>query len=351
MRSIYEKIADYLFIFLSAFLLLAYVSVHINPEVFPYLSFLGIIYPILLFSQITFGLYYLLLKRKQAWVSAAILLLGANHIGDFVSLRQNEAKDSEEIVRLMTYNVRMFNHYLWIDDKETGNKIVELVKERKPDVLCMQEFYSTKDNDFLKKISQSYPYIASVISNKTGDKFTGNAIFSRYPIVNKGLINIKTSNRKCLFIDIKTGSDTLRVYNLHLASMHLNYADYDFIDGKAEQNSKAYFSLWLKLAEAYRRRAVELNFIIPHINSSPYKTIVSGDFNDPPMSYTYLRFSDIMTDAFISSGAGVGQTFTRFAPTFRIDYIWHDFNLNSQNFEVIGQELSDHYPVYCEILK
>jgi endonuclease/exonuclease/phosphatase family metal-dependent hydrolase len=82
---------------------------------------------------------------------------------------------------------------------------------------------------------------------------------------------------------------------------------------------------------------------------SPYPVIVCGDFNDTPNSYVYHKLADGMTDAFMESGAGFGNTYLGKVPSFRIDYIFHDATFHSRNFRRESVRFSDHFPVSCYI--
>ncbi len=333
-------------------LILTYLSVYIDPEVFPYLAFLGLAYPVLVAVVFFFSVRFILHKKRKGYIFLLILIIGTSHFLDFFSFGMfNEPKKMKNAVKIMSYNVRMFNRYDWIKDTSTDNKIIELIKTENPDILCLQEFYSKdgtksyQDSVIAAQNTKSY-----LISYKYNKNYTGNAIFSRFPIINEGIINIGTTNKKCIFADIAADNDTMRVYSLHLASIRLNYNDYDYIDGKeTAKDGSTFFSIGKKIAAAYSARADELAAIIPHARKSPYPVIICGDFNDQPISYTYRQFEKQYSDAFIESGFGVGRTFTRFLPTFRIDYIFHDSTLVSSDFKRIDIELSDHYPVVCKI--
>lgn len=90
-----------------------------------------------------------------------------------------------------------------------------------------------------------------------------------------------------------------------------------------------------------------------HVNSSPYKVILAGDFNDTPVSYFYRQVTDKLYDSFTESGNGFGSTYNGIFPLLRIDYIFHGEGLHSYNHTVHSEQLSDHYAVECmmEIVK
>lgn len=51
---------------------------------------------------------------------------------------------------------------------------------------------------------------------------TGQAIFSKYKIINQGTIAFPESDNLVIFADVKKGKDTLRVYNIHLQSVKIS---------------------------------------------------------------------------------------------------------------------------------
>ena len=85
------------------------------------------------------------------------------------------------------------------------------------------------------------------------------------------------------------------------------------------------------------------------ISETPYKMIVSGDFNDPPMSYTYHQISELLQDAFMESGKGLGGTFVGPFPSYRIDYIFHSPEIVPNNFKRGKNYHSDHRMLECEL--
>ena len=106
-----------------------------------------------------------------------------------------------------------------------------------------------------------------------------------------------------------------------------------------------------KLKIAYPKRAEQALTVMKHVQNSPYPTIVCGDFNDTPLSYTYQQFNSTLTDAFRNCGSGIGSTYVGRIPAGRIDYIFHSEDLNSTQFKIQEKSLSDHLAVSCKIYK
>ena len=80
----------------------------------------------------------------------------------------------------MTYNVRKFNIFDWLDIKNIESEIKELIINEDPDILTLQEFRN------LEKFKLDYPYFYNHITNKNVQ--SGLAIYSKYPVINKGFI-------------------------------------------------------------------------------------------------------------------------------------------------------------------
>jgi hypothetical protein len=47
----------------------------------------------------------------------------------------------------MSYNVRLFNLFKWLDKEDVPGVILEFINDKNPDILCIQEFSSSTDID------------------------------------------------------------------------------------------------------------------------------------------------------------------------------------------------------------
>ncbi len=286
----------------------------------------------------------------------------------------NSSKANQE-VKVLSYNVRLFDLYNWTHNKDTRKNIFSLIETETPGILCLQEFFHGDSGNFntldtLIHITGSKDHhVEYTLSRRKKDHY-GIATFSKYPIGNKGKITFKTrSNNICIYSDLKINTDTVRVYNVHFQSIHFGYADYKFIDalsrktwdpssGGKEQNDTldaedieiASKNILRRLKRAFIRREEQTSKVLEHIATCQYPVIVCGDFNDTPFSYTYHSFSEKLQDAFMESGSGIGSTYLGAFPSYRIDYIFYSKNsLSSSGFEVLPEKLSDHYPTRCYI--
>ena len=305
-------------------LLVSYIVPKVNPEFFWYISLLGIIFPLLLILNTLFAVYWIISWKKYFWANVVIITLGLSHIDKIVAnqknqidfeelseLQNNKKHQFDQLINIMTYNVRLFNQNENLNDDKIENKILDMVKEEKPDILCFQEFNLTEKT---KEIFNLFNY-----KRNNDNKLQ---ILTNYKVLKSGYIQSKNI---CIYNDIVL-NDTIRIYNIHLQSN------------------------WVKTMKySYQKRVNEAIKIKKHINKSPYPVIICGDFNDTPISYTYSQLKNGLLDSFEESGIGIGNSYVSI-PTLRIDYILHSKEYKSYNYKKNKYKLSDHYPISCDIL-
>jgi len=172
-----------------------------------------------------------------------------------------------------------------------------------------------------------YPIKSSIIMN------SGLVICSKFPILSRGREIFKDacgedrfSEKGLIYITVKIRNKTHTVINTHL-------------------NADAIFSS-VKYSQEIRMK--QMKQVLHRMTQYRNDVILCGDFNDTPMSYSYNMIKGELSDAFSISGKGTGNSFVKI-PTLRIDYIMHNKNLNSINFQTHNLILSDHYAISCEI--
>lgn len=342
-------------------LLAAYLAPYVSPANFWYFAFFGLAYPVIVIINLLFVFYWLIQLRPRFLVSLIAILTGWTFITGYIQVNLDSTipDRSKTRFKLMSYNVRLFDLYNWSHNKETRSRIFDMLKEEAPQVLCLQEFYHSDAGDFrnldtLMKLQRTkYAHVEYTLTLRGTDHW-GIATFSSFPIVNKGKITFNTrSNNICIYSDIKINDDTIRVYNIHLQSIHFGYSDYKFIDQVMKNDTAANEiegskNILRRLKRAFVKRSAQADKIAAHIHSSPYPVIVCGDFNDTPTSYVYRTVKRDLSDAFRESGNGFGRTYGGKFPSFRIDYIVNDPRFRTYDFRTMGDEdLSDHYPISC----
>jgi len=324
-------------------LLFSYLSPYISPTFFWPISFFGLLFPVFYIANILFLIYWIIGFKKQIWANIIILLIGIQYIGLFFGTQPKTIENTDS-VKVLSYNVRLFNRYGWIAKPDIKSEIVAFLKIEKADILCIQEFYTPDEIPTF-----NYPYKHIGLQSKKNQWHM--AIYSNFPQINKSTVSIKGErmNNTCIYSDLSIGTDTIRVYNVHLASNWFKNSDYSFLQNpKKETLKKGIKGIVERMKSSYKNRAEEAQAIKEHMQSSPYPIILCGDFNDTPLSYAYNTISENLKDAFEESGKGIGQSFVKI-PALRIDYILHNERFNSYNYKRHKQKLSDHYAVSCEV--
>ena len=344
-------------------LLISYFAPYVSPENFWYIAFFGLAYPLFVLVNLLFVIYWGIQFKKPMLYSLLIIFGGWVHLQEYLQINLTEKPDKPlNTIKVMSYNVRLFDLYKWSNKIDTRNNMLELIKNENPDIICLQEFSSSDNSlqynnlDTLIKIQKSknthIEYTGKV--NKT-NKY-GVAIFTVYPIISKGkIIFDKHSNNICIYSDLLIDKDTVRVYNVHLQSIHLGYEDYKFVDDlmknhETEELEKSK-NILKRIKRAFIKRSTQTELVSEHIAKSPHPVIICGDFNDPPVSYSYHTISENLKDAFIESGEGLGRSYIGKFPSLRIDYILHSKQFMAYDFRTINQELSDHFPICCLLHK
>ncbi len=324
-------------------LLLSYLSPYISPTFFWPISFFGLVFPILYLVNLAFLIYWIIGFKKPMWANLIILLIGIGNISNYFGTSPN-SNSSEENTKVLSYNVRLFNRYGWIPKENVKEDIFAFFTEEDADILCIQEFYTPNEIPDL-----NYPYRHIGLQDKKSQWHM--AIYSKYPQIKKKTVSIKGErmNNTCIYSDMIINEDTIRVYNIHLASNWFKNSDYSFIQNPQKEKIKEGLKgIASRLKNSFIKRAEEVAVIKEHIKTSPYPIILCGDFNDTPLSFAYKSIKGDLDDAFTVCGKGIGDSFVKI-PALRIDYIFHDEELKSSNYKKHKKVLSDHYAVSCDI--
>jgi endonuclease/exonuclease/phosphatase family metal-dependent hydrolase len=356
------KVLAYATIVFNFLLILSYLAFLSDPAKNTWIALAGLLYPAILFLNLILFLIWFFKKNIYFLPTLIIIILGMYHHSRFIQLNPKISSNIsyQDKLKVMSFNVRLFDLYNWNKNAEIKSKIIALIKNQKPDIVCLQEYFFDNTRKFLtrenilEELSFKY-YHESFSSESNMNSMFGLATFSKYPIINKEKIefNDEKSNH-CMWSDIVFKKDTLRIFNAHLGSIRFNYSDYKIIGGKGRpirsNQKKPKQNIVNKLKIGFRNRSIQLKKLIPVIKDSPFKKIICCDLNDTPISYAYNEFNRLYVDAFTKSGFGIGGTYIGKIPFLRIDYIWHDKTLESFNFQTHQEPLSDHKAISAEFI-
>lgn len=340
-------------------LLICYLTKWISPSVNIIPSFFALGYPVILAVNILFALFWLILLRKVFIYSTIAIALGWSFIGALFSFNFGNDSDTTKVncIDVTSYNVHLFSLPTWLKTEPQFNEITTFLNEQNADIISLQEFSTDKTGEFterkLLKALKKYKYHHIHYTTKNSRNY-GLAMFSKHRIIGTGIIHFPNSSNGCIYTDIKIATDTVRVYNIHLQSVRFDKKENSFLDNISESDDNQKIEgiklVATRLQKAFIKRATQAQEIKEHINSSKYKTIVCGDFNATPSSYTYNHLKQNMIDSFIEAGKGTGATFEKGFPWLRIDYILTDksFQIESHN-NLSNINSSDHFPISARI--
>jgi endonuclease/exonuclease/phosphatase family metal-dependent hydrolase len=347
--------------FVFILLLISFFSPLISPGSFWFPAFVGLGFPYIYFCFLVFFVFILLRKyKKHILIFLPFLLYGGYIACGYYHPGFFNAKTPGGTVKVLSYNVRLFDLYNWKSNHINRNQIYKFLQKENADILCFQEYYYQKDGGFpttdtLVKFLSAKNVHAFYPSVNKGKYFFGIATFSKFPIVNKGEITFKGTSNLCIYTDILLFGDTVRIYNNHLESVRLGSEDYQLIDKldfKVDSTEvKDTKNIMRRLKRSYGKRSEQVDVISAHIAACPYPVIVCGDFNDTPVSYAYHTMSSGLKDAYCEAGKGIGSTYNGNIPLLRIDFIFHSPKYKAYDFRIPKIDLSDHFPVVCMIGK
>ena len=322
----------FLNIVLAVVTFVAYILPFLAPKAFPFLSVLTLGLPFLLFLNFFFFVYWMLQLKRYMLLSGIVLLFGITFVNRFYKFSETNLQEENSDFTLMSYNVRLFNLYEWLPNTDVPDQISKLIKDRKPNILCLQEFSPNKAVD-----ASDYKYSYEKLYG--GKNKYGQAIYSNYKIINKGEIEFPNSSNNVIFADIVKEKDTLRVYSMHLQSIRISTDIEEKID-----EAKSKFIL-KRLSEAFTAQQLQAELIKKHYENCTFPKIICGDLNNSAFSYVYRTIKGDMKDTFEEGGSGFGKSYNYKYYPARIDFIFVENNIKVKEFESLNTFFqSDHFP-------
>ncbi|HLP19619.1 MAG TPA: endonuclease/exonuclease/phosphatase family protein [Chitinophagales bacterium] len=349
-------------------LLCSCLATYISPTQYWQLAFLGFAFPVVLVVNFFFLLLWIAKRDSFGLISLVAIALTWNFIHATFAVNFT-ADNTEQGVKVLTWNVKNFDLYNWNKNTETREQMMALIKKENADVLCLQEFYTNNqlfhNLEYLRdtlgyKYVHFFPSVDLKRTPKSKVQKTlwksgelhqqwGVATFSKFPMVDTGVIDFENSlTNNCIFTDLNINGKVTRLYNVHFQSIHLGYDDYATLDSIEVNQSTRWApvkNIMRKMKRAYTKRAQQANAVAESVDGFNGHKILCGDFNDVPVSYTYSTARHKLQDAFIEKSKGFGATFANKFSIFRIDYTFFDSEIKVNSYRTISEPLSDHYPV------
>jgi endonuclease/exonuclease/phosphatase family metal-dependent hydrolase len=365
LRLLTKRIFIFLNILAAVVFLLACLAPYLNPKDWWHFQLLGLGFAVVFIIMVLFLIFWIFFKPRYIFISLIPLLIGWKSISvlfAFNSIEKFNYNKPDNVLRVVSWNVARFVEWKRNNNKgsQTRLKMMDLIKEQNADVVCLQEFFHSTDSvyhDNLNYVMKNlgYPYFYYSWDDDGWLQWVGQAIFSRHPIIDSGMIRYPRPGmpEALIHADVVFNKDTVRFYTTHLQSVKFGKEEYRSLEkiknreDSILQNSRNVFS---KLKRGFQLRAQQADIAKEITTNSPYPFIFTGDLNDVPNSYTYFTIRGLnLQDAFLKKGFGIGRTYSALSPTLRIDYILPTRDFSVLQFNSLIKPYSDHYMLVADI--
>ena len=382
-KNAFRKTIKALFVATNVFFALLFIlacnSKWFDPVRHWFIGLVTLVSSYLLIILFIFFIFWLIIRSKWAFIFIILLICEWQPINNIIPFRlpyNFEIKKQDSSLRIMSWNVEQFEILHSTANPGLRQQMFDLINTYQPDIACFQEMVCADSaikldnvyernyyhkfglyflNDFINGLHFPYNFYAyNYKENYLWREHFGIIIFSKYPIINKHIVEYYPYDYNSIFeyADILKGDDTVRVFNIHLQSLHFSPSNLQYIDSPSlhsEQDIKKTESVLSKFKTGFLKRQAEADRISAEIDKSPYPVVLCGDFNDVPNSYAYETIGKGLQNAFVQKGYGLGRTFSGISSTLRIDNIFLDNHFSVQQFTRIHKRLIDHFPIITDV--
>lgn len=346
--TILGGLSKILMLIAASLLLISYVSMFFNPAGAWFLTVLGLLCPPLILLNIVFLIWSLVKRNPSFWFPLTALLPSVFIFGLYFQLPDKEEEEGN--MKIISYNVgrfSMFSENTGIKSvSECADSVMSFLLAQDADIICIQEFAmqdSKAVKPYFEKRFKGYDVEYYVYPHNKG--CYGNVTLSRFPLKNKGKLDFEKSSNLAIYCDYDINGVDLRVYNCHFQSYSISFSRLSNSLG----SSQALKDTEEKVKKSIARRPDQVEMVIKDIEACPLESIVVGDFNDNPTSYTYYRLCKGREDTFVEAGRYLAPTCSYLQPFLRIDYILYPERYKAVKHFVHRLRYSDHFPVLAEL--
>ena len=329
---------------IAGLLLLSYLSVFVNPAKAWFFTFFGLLFIPLVILDVIFLVWAIFRRSRMTGLLLVMLLPAVFLVGKYYQYKGPEP-DREPTLKVVSYNVGLFAH----GDKGErrlvlADSVAAYLRKTGADVICLQEFYLPNALNMDAWFRDHFPGYTADYYVLTGEKgHAGNVTLTRRPVLYKGKIDFERSTNMALHTDVQLDSTVLRFYNCHFESYNISLSG--LVRSLKKVDDEAVEDTGRKMRRSIVQRPRQVDAVMRDVDACPVRSVVLGDFNDNPLSYTVHRLSRGRRDSFVQAGKGFGATFRHLWPLLRIDYILYPRDLHAVSYEVPKVKYSDHYPV------
>lgn len=330
-------------------------SDRLNPEDYPMLSNIGLLFPVFLLINFFFLLFWLVFKKRYALIPFLGFLACYIPVRKYMPLNV-DTEVPNGAIKVLSYNTLGFGEGQM--DEDGVNPVVRYIRQQDADIVCLQEAgMSEPVREQVDSILRPKYISYEITVHPNG----GNSmvLLCKFPLLSKEVIDYPSEANFSVAYRLKIGKDTVLLVSNHLESTGLTLEERskfkNLIKGKletqtAEKTSKL---LIVKLAESTKKRAPEAKAVADYIKHQKEKSVIlCGDFNDGPISYAHRTIAEGLTDCYITSGNGPGISYHKGGFFVRIDNMMCSDDWKPYNCKIDDKiAASDHYPIVCYLKK
>lgn len=259
-------------------------------------------------------------RLTAAVVAVAVVAVLARPVGN-----DPAGSVDPDVIRVATYNIRFgFD----LDGRFAASQQARLLRAHRPDVVLLNEvdrgWLTSGGHDALEIIAEELG-LPHVRFTPAADEVWGNALLSRYPIVESASEVLPSGNDPMGRSQLAAVLDIDGVWQLGVVGTHLSHRD-DQGDTRLPQ-----------------ARAVAATVAVLRERQVP--TVVLGDLNAPPGSSELATFDPLVTDM-LPAGT---DTYPSDLPTDHIDHVLASSELRRAAVFLPQVTYSDHLPVIVDL--
>lgn len=336
----------------AGFLISGY-SYLIPPAEHPTFALASYAFPFFAIGVLLFMAFWIFVQWKYAFVSIATLIVGHVPMQKYAPVTSPD-EDTTGTLKIMSYNVHGFVAPDAVADTVTINLLKDYLKNSDADIICLQEAYLFPGKK--EKIEHLYKYMESVEDPALG---IGLLCLSKYPIEKAERIAYESKGNLSACFHVRYKGELLRIMSNHLESIKLSQDEKEEFKSYVKQALKDKSEGMegsMRIADHIRKATVirqsQAETIAELVGNDAKNTIVLGDFNDTPLSYTHYLMDKKLKDCYAERGWLTGFSYVNHGMFVRID---HTFC--SDDFEPVkcyvdkSVEYSDHYPIITYLKK
>ena len=210
-------------LFMSALLLLSYVSVVIDPAKAWFFTLFGLLYPVVFPIVLVLFVWSLFRRSRMRVLLAVALLPSIFFAGRFYQI-DRPSDLPEPTLKVVSYNVGLFAHSASDTPRMVlADSVSRYLRALDADIICLQEFWlplSEQPEEWLRRHFPGYKAEYYVFTGKSG-RF-GNVTLSRRGFEGKGKETFEKSTNLAIYTDVRLDSSVLRLYNCHFESYNIS---------------------------------------------------------------------------------------------------------------------------------